>query len=99
MNVSLTPELEEMINKKVKSGMYSSASEVVRESLRRMFKEENSQPAITDEQRQQMNDLREEVLKGVKQIRNGEGIRYDVDKLDDFADEIIKRGLERRGNL
>lgn len=99
MNVSLTPELEEMINRKVKSGMYSSASEVVRESLRRMFKEENSQPTITDEQRQQMNNLREEVLKGVEQIRNGEGKRYDVDKLDDFAEEIIKHGLERRKNL
>jgi putative addiction module CopG family antidote len=29
MNVSLTPELEKMVNKRVKSGMYNSASEVV----------------------------------------------------------------------
>lgn len=89
MNVSLTPELEEMINKKVKSGMYSSASEVVRESLRRMFKEENSQQSITNEQRQQMNDLREEVLKGVKQIRDGDAIRYDSP--EDLTEDIIKR--------
>ncbi len=34
MNISLTPELEEYINNKVKSGLYSSASEVVREALR-----------------------------------------------------------------
>lgn len=34
MNVSLTPELEEMINQKVAGGMYHSASEVVREALR-----------------------------------------------------------------
>ena len=34
MNVSLTPELEGMINTKVASGMYGSASEVVREGLR-----------------------------------------------------------------
>ncbi len=32
MNVSLTPELEELISRKVKSGMYNSASEVIRES-------------------------------------------------------------------
>ena len=34
MNVSLTPELEGMINEKVGSGMYNSASEVVRAGLR-----------------------------------------------------------------
>ena len=34
MNVSLTPELEAMINSKVQSGMYNTASEVVREGLR-----------------------------------------------------------------
>ena len=34
MNVSLTPELEQLIHKKVETGMYLSASEVVREALR-----------------------------------------------------------------
>lgn len=34
MNVSLTPELEELINQKVRSGLYNSASEVIREGLR-----------------------------------------------------------------
>lgn len=34
MNVSLTPELESLINSKVQSGMYNTASEVVREGLR-----------------------------------------------------------------
>lgn len=34
MNVSLTPELEGLINSKVATGMYGSASEVVREGLR-----------------------------------------------------------------
>jgi len=36
MNVSLTPELENLINSKVQSGMYNTASEVVREGLRLM---------------------------------------------------------------
>lgn len=36
MNVSLTPQLEELIRKKVESGMYGNASEVVREALRLM---------------------------------------------------------------
>jgi len=31
MNVSLTPELEKLVDRKVSSGMYQTASEVVRE--------------------------------------------------------------------
>ena len=34
MNVSLTPELEALVNDKVRSGLYQTASEVVREALR-----------------------------------------------------------------
>lgn len=34
MNVSLTPELEQYIRRKVESGLYGNASEVVREALR-----------------------------------------------------------------
>ena len=34
MNVSLTPQLENMVKGKVKSGLYSSSSEVIREALR-----------------------------------------------------------------
>jgi antitoxin ParD1/3/4 len=34
MNVSLTPQLEELVKRKVESGRYGSASEVVREALR-----------------------------------------------------------------
>jgi len=34
MNVSLTPELEKFVARKVESGLYNNASEVVREGLR-----------------------------------------------------------------
>lgn len=40
LNVSLTPQLEEFIRRKVESGMFASASEVVRASLRRMSEAE-----------------------------------------------------------
>ena len=42
MNVNLTPELDRLVREKVKSGMYGSASEVVREALRRMLHDEGS---------------------------------------------------------
>jgi antitoxin ParD1/3/4 len=34
MNVSLTPQLESLVKQKVDSGLYNSASEVIREALR-----------------------------------------------------------------
>lgn len=34
MNVSLTPELEQFVRRKVESGLYGNASEVVRDALR-----------------------------------------------------------------
>ena len=37
MNVSLTDELETVIEEKVRSGLYNNASEVVRDALRRAF--------------------------------------------------------------
>lgn len=37
VNVSLTAELETVIEKRVKSGLYNNASEVVRDALRRAF--------------------------------------------------------------
>jgi len=41
MNVSLTPELEKFVDDTVATGRYSSASEVVRASLRTFQEEEN----------------------------------------------------------
>jgi antitoxin ParD1/3/4 len=42
MNVSLTPELDEFVAAKVKSGRYTSASEVVREALRLLEEHDRS---------------------------------------------------------
>jgi antitoxin ParD1/3/4 len=36
MNINLSPQLEEFVRQKVASGLYASASEVVREALRLM---------------------------------------------------------------
>jgi antitoxin ParD1/3/4 len=45
MNVSLTPELEEFVAKKVQSKRYTSASEVVREALRLLEEHERIRAA------------------------------------------------------
>jgi antitoxin ParD1/3/4 len=40
MNVSLTPQLEKLVQQKVDSGLYNNASEVIREALRLMKESE-----------------------------------------------------------
>ncbi len=83
MNVSLTPELELLVQNKVKSGNYNSASEVIREALR-LLKEEDELKQIRRE------ELRREVMKGVEEIKAGKGLAYD--STESIADAVIKRG-------
>jgi len=40
MNISLPPELEEAVKRKVDSGLYNNASEVIREALRLALRQE-----------------------------------------------------------
>ncbi len=52
MNVSLTPELEQYVQEKVSSGLYYSASEVIREGLRLLKEREQFQQIRSSELRQ-----------------------------------------------
>lgn len=61
MNVSLTPEFEQLIRRKLDSGLYKNASEVVREGLRLLAQE--------DEWRA---DVRRKIADGMAQARAGE---------------------------
>ena len=58
MNVSLTPKLESLIEQKVESGLYNSASEVVREALR-LLEERDQLLAL------RRDELRKEIQKGL----------------------------------
>lgn len=78
MNVSLTPTLEEMIRRKVDSGLYNNASEVVREALR-----------LLDE-RDKERRLREELAIGLAQLERGQGMQL-TDKL---VDEVRRGASE-----
>jgi antitoxin ParD1/3/4 len=61
MNVNLTPQLEEMVRQKVASGLYTSASEVVREALRLMEEQDRMRAAKLEQLRQ---DIREGLASG-----------------------------------
>ena len=86
MNVSLTAELEHLVNEKVASGMYHSASEVIREGLR-LLKERD------ELRRVQMDEVRRDVMLGVEQVRAGRGKKYAHGA--ELADEIKRRGRQR----
>jgi antitoxin ParD1/3/4 len=45
MNISMTPEMEKWVHGKVGSGLYTSASEVVREAIRALHEKETRNSA------------------------------------------------------
>ena len=51
MNVNLTPQLEELVRSKVASGLYTSASEVVREALRLLEEQDRTREAKLEQLR------------------------------------------------
>jgi antitoxin ParD1/3/4 len=71
MNVSLTPELERRIAEKVESGLYTTASEVVREGLRLLF----SRADLLEEQTAL---LRAEIEVGLDELDRGDVVPMDV---------------------
>ena len=56
MNVNLTPQLEEMVRQKVSSGLYTSASEVIREALRLLEEQDRLRAAKLDRLRHDIQD-------------------------------------------
>ncbi len=64
MNISLTRELEEFVAKKVESGLYQTASEVIRDGLRLLRERDDLTHAKLDE-------LRKAIALGIEQVEQG----------------------------
>lgn len=88
MNVSLTPELEKFIEKEVQTGMYQSASEVVRAGLRLLKDEKSPKPRFIVSSAEELEEKR---LVGIRQLDRGEGIPGDV-----AAKQLRERAQARR---
>jgi antitoxin ParD1/3/4 len=88
MNVSLTPELERLVNKKVKTGMYGTASEVVREGLR-----------LIQVRDRQLAALRADIRVGLEAGKRGEYKTYDEHGLKDLFEGVKKRGRAKLARL
>jgi antitoxin ParD1/3/4 len=93
MTISLTPELEQFIQKKVESGLYPSASEVVHEALRLLEERDLLRQTHPDE-------LRKEIAIGIEQMERGEYTTYEEGSLNTLIDRVTTEGrkiLARKG--
>jgi antitoxin ParD1/3/4 len=65
MNISLTKELEHYVTQKVESGLYHSASEVIRDGLRLMKERDELHQS-------KLAELRKDIALGVDQANRGQ---------------------------
>ncbi len=88
MNVSLTPELERLINDKVETGSYQTASEVVREALRLLKHRDDG-----------LIQLRQDIHAGLDQIARGNYTEYDRRSAPKLVTRLKARGRKRLAAL
>lgn len=85
MSVTLTPQLEAMIQERVDSGRYTDASEVVRDALRHLEEHERSE---------NLNAL---LAVGLEQAQRGETVAFTpelFEGIDRRVEEMFQRGEE-----
>ena len=84
MNISLTPELEQLVSDKVKTGLYQTASEVIREGLR-----------LLNERDQRLQALRRDVRAGFEAVERGDFTEYDESSIRELSNRVQARGRQR----
>ena len=86
MDVSLTPELETLVQAKVQSGRYNSVSEVIIEALR-LFEQHDDLRAV------HLQELRFRMDQGLVSVARGEGVEgegFMQSLLDDHDSREVK---------
>jgi antitoxin ParD1/3/4 len=105
MNVSITDHLAGYVRKKVKTGRYNNASEVVREALRRMEDEDarvirlarpSVEDVLADLTTEQLEGIRQRVRASIESIDRGKFRVYEGrGGLKKLADGVKARGRKR----
>src|ERR1700730_11810333 len=85
MHVTLPPEMEQFISKKVESGQYLCESEVILEGLR-LLRERD------EVDKKSLEALRKEIAIGLEQIERGEYTEYDEVSLTEMYERVRARG-------
>lgn len=102
MNVSMTGHLAGYVRRKVKSGRYNNASEVVRDALRRMEEEDErsvrlakptAEDILSNLTQAQLDSIRSRVLEGLADLETGNYTIYEGrDGLKQLADQVKAQG-------
>ncbi|MCP4679167.1 MAG: type II toxin-antitoxin system ParD family antitoxin [Deltaproteobacteria bacterium] len=87
MHISLPEPMEAIINKQVETGMYTSASEVIREAVRVWLKHNRNY----ESEEMQLARLQGKIDSARKQLERGEGEPFTEKTIED----IKRRGMER----
>jgi antitoxin ParD1/3/4 len=89
MNISLGKEFERRITEKVSDGLYTSASEVIRDGLRMLFEKDVAK-------NKQLEMLRDEVVKGFEQLAAGKLSKHIVMDIFEQASLTVNSNLQVR---
>ena len=81
MNISVSKELAERIEHKVKSGYYPSVDAVVDKALELLYEHDR--------------DLRAFLQEGIDALENGDYVEYTDENLHELVEDVHRRGLER----
>jgi putative addiction module CopG family antidote len=101
MNVSITDRIADYVRKSVKSGRYTSASELVREALRKMEAEEqrakklasSAEDAVLSLTEEQLASVRKRIRRSIKSIEAGRFVEIrDRKDLKQLTDRVKRRG-------
>lgn len=87
MNVSLTNEMEQWVQRKVETGLYSSASEVVREALRALHAKETRHS-------QKIMNLRDAIQEGLVSMKESGSVEWSAE----LSEQVKSQGRKRRGS-
>jgi antitoxin ParD1/3/4 len=102
MNISITPQLAAYVRRKVRTGRYNNASEVVRDALRRMEDEDaravrlaqpTAEDLLADLNATQLETIRRRVRSGIESMERGDYVDYEGSEgLKKLADGVKARG-------
>ncbi|MBU0699597.1 MAG: type II toxin-antitoxin system ParD family antitoxin [Proteobacteria bacterium] len=84
MQISLTPRMDQWVSEKVDSGLYSSSNEVILEGLRLLMRLEDQRQAMIE-------DLRKEILVGVRQLDSGKAVVFDSSVVENIKERCRDR--------
>ncbi len=91
MNVTLSPDLEQIVNRRLATGLNHSVGEVIREALR-LLQEQDQLLEL------RLEELRREINLGLAQLRNGEGIPGEqvFEELKQMGEQYRRYGFQEK---